>query len=140
MFNSEQIHNTLHFLWKNDGNSEYNKALQDVQTALDLLKESLENKDLVKAAINAADEDMQGRQIIEASNDDRQRYSRIFRRGFKAGVNWQEQQMMKDAVDGTFLTGEYADGTPIDAIFNFDKVVGNKYEEGEKVKIIVIKK
>ena len=60
--------------------------------------------------------------------------------GCKAGANWQEQQMMKDAVDGTFSTGELADGTPIDAIFNFDKVVGNKYEEGEKVKLIVIKK
>lgn len=59
---------------------------------------------------------------------------------FEAGANWQKEQMMKDVVDGTFSTGELADGTPIDAIFNFDKLVRSKYEEGEKVKLIVIKK
>lgn len=58
----------------------------------------------------------------------------------KVGANWQEEQLLAKAVDGTFSTGELADGTPIDAIFNFDKVVRNKYEEGEKVKILVIKR
>lgn len=60
-------------------------------------KKESASEDLEKAAINAADEDMQGRQIMEASNDERQRYSRIFRRGFKAGANWQKQQDNNDA-------------------------------------------
>lgn len=46
--------------------------------------------DLENAALEAADKDMQGRQVMEASNEDRMLYSRIFRRGFKAGVQWKE--------------------------------------------------
>lgn len=47
--------------------------------------------DLEIAAIEAADKDMQGRQIMEESNEKRQLYSRIFRRGFKAGAQWKEE-------------------------------------------------
>lgn len=54
-------------------------------------------------------------------------------------AEWQKQQMTKEAVNGTFLFGELADGTHIDAIFISDKVVRNKYEKGEKVKVWVIK-
>ena len=49
-------------------------------------------KDLDAAAIQAAQSDMQDRQIMEASNDERMLYSRIFRRGFKAGAKWQEEK------------------------------------------------
>lgn len=86
----------------------------------------------MKAAINAADEDMQGRQIMEASNDERQRYSRIFRRGFKAGANWQKQQMMKNACPAEIAKGR-PDGKCI--------VHGNfyRFDTGDKVKLIIIK-
>ena len=55
--------------------------------------------DLEIAAIEAADEGMQGRQIMEESNENRQLYSRIFRRGFKAGAQWKEWHK-QDTHDG----------------------------------------
>ena len=58
-------------------------------------KEEPVSEDLEEAAITAAYEDMQGRQIMEESNENRQLYSRIFRRGFKAGDKWQKQQIKK---------------------------------------------
>ena len=48
---------------------------------------------LDEAAIDAAQLDMQDRQIMEATNDERLRYSRIFRRGFKAGAEWMAGQI-----------------------------------------------
>lgn len=58
---------------------------------------------------------------------------------FAKGRDSMKQQMMKDAVDGTFSFGELADGTPIDSIFVLDKEVKSKYKEGEKVKLLIIK-
>lgn len=49
---------------------------------------------LDEAAIDAAQLDMQDRQIMEATNDERLRYSRIFRRGFKAGVEWMADKVL----------------------------------------------
>lgn len=56
---------------------------------------------LDEAAIDAAQLDMQDRQIMEATNDERLRYSRIFRRGFKAGAQWRDTQIPKlpDSLD-----------------------------------------
>ena len=54
-------------------------------------KPSLPSK-LDEAAIDAAQLDMQDRQIMEATNEERLRYSRIFRRGFKAGAEWMAGQ------------------------------------------------
>ena len=90
------------------------------------------SEDLEKAAIYAADEDMQGRQIMEASNDERQRYSRIFRRGFKAGANWQKQQMMAKAIDAKVVANGM--GNPI--LHLWDK---GRHLIGKKVKLIIIK-
>lgn len=88
------------------------------------------SKDLEKAAITAADEDMQGRQIMEESNENRQLYSRIFRRGFKAGANWQKQQIMKEAVEGT--------ARPDDNEI-WCNLASSNLKDGDKVKVIVIK-
>lgn len=43
---------------------------------------------LDEAAVQAAQVDMCDRQIMEDSNEHRMLYSRIFRRGFKAGAEW----------------------------------------------------
>ena len=63
---------------------------------IDSLQEETVSEDLEQAAITAADEDMQGRQIMEESNENRQLYSRIFRRGFKAGAQWKEELFEKN--------------------------------------------
>lgn len=65
----------------------------DILRYIDSLQEELVSEELEQAAITAADEDMQGRQIMEESNENRQLYSRIFRRGFKAGAKWQQEKM-----------------------------------------------
>jgi hypothetical protein len=51
---------------------------------------------LDEAAIDAAQLDMQDRQIMEDSNEHRMLYSRIFRRGFKAGAEWMAGQFEKN--------------------------------------------
>lgn len=60
-------------------------------------------------------------------------------RTFELGKQEMKQQMMKEAVNGTFSFGELADGTPIDSIFVLDKEARSKYKEGEKVKLLIIK-
>ena len=62
----------------------------DLFAFMDSLPNEPVSEELGDAAIAAADEDMQGRQIMEESNENRQLYSRIFRRGFKAGAKWQK--------------------------------------------------
>jgi len=68
----------------------------DLFAFMDSLPNEPVSEDLVQAAITAADEDMQGRQIMEESNENRQLYSRIFRRGFKAGAQWKEELFEKN--------------------------------------------
>ena len=62
----------------------------DLLVFLDTLE--VKEVDLEESAITAADKDMQGRQIMEESNENRQLYSRIFRRGFKDGAKWQQEK------------------------------------------------
>ena len=49
--------------------------------------------ELDEAAIHAAQIDMCDRQIMEDSSEHRMLYSRIFRRGFKAGAEWMAWQI-----------------------------------------------
>ena len=86
--------------------------------------------DLDEAAIDAAQLDMQDRQIMEAPNEERLRYSRIFRRGFKAGARWMAGQgfSFEDEVyyDGTTPFVKDADFDIIelkDSVKNGDKVI-----------------
>ena len=60
-------------------------------------------------------------------------------RTFELGKQEMKQQMMKEAVNGTFSFGELADGTPIDSIFVLDKEARSKYKVGDKVKLLIIK-
>jgi len=79
-----------------------------IRRFIESLQEEPVSEDLEEAAIDAADNDMQGRQIMEASNEDRMLYSRIFRRGFKAGANWQkakDQETIELAEDHAMLAG-----------------------------------
>jgi hypothetical protein len=102
---------------------------------IDSLQKEPVNEDLSKAAIDAADNDMQGRQIMESSHDDRMLYSRIFRRGFKAGAEWYKAQILKDAVD--MVVGYWM---PNGLSLNVDETE-NIYniDEGDKVKMLIIK-
>ena len=90
--------------------------LYDKQEIIDLWKAGIEYgrnhpkqeqpslpSDLDEAAIDAAQLDMQDRQIMEATNDERLRYSRIFRRGFKAGAEW----MAGQGLEGEQCIGHY---------------------------------
>lgn len=52
--------------------------------------------ELDDAAIQAAQIDMCDRQIMEDSNEHRMLYSRIFRRGFKAGTEWMAEQIKEE--------------------------------------------
>ena len=54
---------------------------------------------LDEAAIQAAQIDMCERQIMEDSNEHRMLYSSIFRRGFKAGVEWMAGQFQQEQPD-----------------------------------------
>ena len=114
------------------------------------------NEELSKVAIDAADNDMQGRQIMEASNEDRMLYSQIFRRGFKAGANWQHekdekqlqdheiykkgkeagmrymrQQMMKNVVEARVSFGQ--------PVLLTRPIPTSLAKDGDKVKLIIVK-
>ena len=58
-----------------------------------------------EAAIQAAQIDMCDRQIMEDSNENRMLYSRIFRRGFKAGAEWMAGQGVN--IRGRVLPGTH---------------------------------
>jgi hypothetical protein len=95
-------------------------------------------KGFSEAAIQAAQSDMQDRQIMEASNDERMRYSRIFRRGFEAGAKWDKEQMMNEAIpckvfwhDGPLL--DYTQEQQDNAL---ERIGANV---GDKVKLIIVK-
>lgn len=73
----------------------YRLACKDISDVLrEIAKESQPPlpSNLDEAAIDAAQLDMQDRQIMEATNDEILRYSRIFRRGFKAGAEYEAEQ------------------------------------------------
>ena len=100
-----------------------------LESAIKYLEPSLPSN-LDEAAIDAAQLDMQDRQIMEAPNEERLRYSRIFRRGFKAGARWMAGQgfSFEDEVyyDGTTPFVKDADFDIIelkDSVKNGDKVI-----------------
>lgn len=119
-------------------------VLTKLKEYIDSLQEEPVSEDLEQAAIAAADEDMQGRQIMEESNENRQLYSRIFRRGFKAGAKWQKQQMMKDAITVTILPANLEETEfcldDYDEVKHITRLVKEEnLKIGDKVKVIVIK-
>ena len=96
------------------------------------------SKDLEIVAIQAAQSDMQDRQIMEASNDERMLYSRIFRRGFKAGAKWNREQMMKKAVEADVMLTLHDKTGDISLHTGYlPKELGIKCDD--KVKIIIVK-
>ena len=83
------------------GNPDWDEAARAVASDLGTLERKLEEKissfpsGLDEAAVQAAQVDMCDRQIMEDSNKHRMLYSRIFRRGFKAGVEWRDALISK---------------------------------------------
>ena len=140
-----------------------NKYRLNLIRAIEYLQEEPVSEDLEKAAITAADEDMQGRQIMEESNEKRQLYSRIFRRAFKAGAKWQKkqdqstielaedhsmlagmekmkEQMMVEAIDVEVKVdaGGYP-YIPLIELYDYDKDIPLA-KMGDKYKVVLIKK
>lgn len=93
---------------------------------------------LDEAAIDAAQLDMQDRQIMEATNDERLRYSRIFRRGFKAGAEWLAGQGINAESEVCKLV-DRAWVTPINEK-QFARDVYNNFVAGDKVIVQIRKK
>ena len=111
-----------------------NEAYAEIEKFIKSLPEEPVSEDLKEAAINASFEDMKDRQIMEDSNEKRNLYSRIFRRGFKAGAQWQREQMMAKAVDGLVVCDNLTHGykdilMEIPSYLNVD----------DEVKVIIIK-
>lgn len=77
------------------------------KAAVEQLEKPSLPSNLGEAAIDAAQLDMQDRQIMEATNDERLRYSRIFRRGFKAGAEWMAGQGWHDITETPSIFGFY---------------------------------
>ncbi len=134
-----------------------NKYRLNLIRAIEYLQEEPVSDDLEEAAITVADKDMQGRQIMEESNENRQLYSRIFRRGFKDGAKWQKQQeytcyeeafedgakwkyeqMLKDAFECEVKVdaGGYP-YIPQMELYDYDKDIPLA-KEGDKYKVILI--
>ena len=88
-----------------------NMRYQHAYTQDDLMK--TKSEDLEEAASKYVREDFHERS----------------RADFKAGAEWQKQQMMKDAVEGEYWIGEIHLDTPI--------IQG--YNDGDRIKFIIIK-
>lgn len=52
---------------------------------------------------------------------------------FKAGAEWQKEQMLKEAVEGTIVDAGFDDHTALVSIPD------KRYDEGDKVRIIIVK-
>lgn len=104
------------------------------------------SEDLEEASITAAFEDMQGRQIMEESNENRQLYSRIFRRDFEAGAKWDERQKAKDAIDGEICEVEVDtcgcglnSHTRLSIVVDDEDLRNMGHKDGDKCKVIILK-
>lgn len=121
------------------------EVLKKVLDYMDEVQKEPVSEELEEAAITAADEDMQGRQIMEESNENRQLYSRIFRRGFKDGAKWKKEQLMAKAIDAVIsqvpCSNEIILYNPASVHFSYLPQEMNKLgvNKGDKVKVIVIK-
>jgi len=76
--------------------------------------------------------DMQDRQIMEATNDERLRYSRIFRRGFKSGAKWLAGQ--GETRDDIVVTGDF------DGKAHIFPIPSSEFNPGDKVVVQIRKK
>lgn len=124
------------------GNPDWHEAARAVASDLRTLERELEEKvislpsNLDEAAIDAAQLDMQDRQIMEATNDERQRYSRIFRRGFKSGAEWMaEQGFIQECIYIEMF--QRAIGDMVNIVFPFKKL---NVKDQDKVIVQVRKK
>ena len=100
------------------------EMLDDISEFIESLQKEPVSEDLKKAAKFYADTHTEW---FDADNN-----PHVFP-AFKAGVNWQKEQMLKDTVDAdaVYMTGE---GT----LFN-PEVLPDNIKPGDKVKIIIVK-
>lgn len=102
MTDKKKLHQILSSLWKNNdsvGKTYYNQALQDVQTAVDLQEEPM-NEDLQEAAWFYADKKACLDKSIFTQKEINEKRSKLeynwedIRTAFKAGAKWQKLQDM----------------------------------------------
>lgn len=94
MIDKKKIHQILSSLWKNDtavGTMDYNQALQDVQTAIDLFPEEPVSEDLEEAAETYTNSrENEKFEVGEGYDMD------DVEKAFKAGAQWQHKQLEKN--------------------------------------------
>lgn len=115
---------------------------KEVDEAFDICIEMLSNPSLpsnmATAAIHAAQNDMCDRQIMEDSDEHRILYSRVFRRGFKAGAEWMAGQgVTVDAKVCKLIDRAWV--TILDEK-QFQNVLYDKFNLGDKVVVQIRKK
>ena len=96
-------------------------VLDQMEDFIDSLPEEHVSEDLEEASIKASFEDMKDRQIMEDSNERRNLYSRIFRRGFKAGAQWNNERVIKKACNWLKKHGGFTLGFPGAEVKDFCK-------------------
>ena len=136
----EELHQILSSLWKDEDSvskAYYNRALPDVQIAIDPTQEESMGEDLEKAA-NEWDAKASFTPFYMTLNENgnpngvRQDYT-THAESFKAGANWQKEQMIAKAIEGKVISNE---GLSFPISYEIYRL---GLEEGDKVKVIVIK-
>lgn len=98
MIDKEKMHQILSSLWENDdkdGKIYYNKALQDVQIAIDSLQEEPVSEDFEEAlAKEWKGYNDRGAATVDALEDNTQELS--FAKGFYRGAKWKAEQFEKE--------------------------------------------
>ncbi len=130
MTDKDKLHQILSSLWKNDdsvGETYYNQALQDVQTAIDLREEHV-SEDLNTAAKEYAN-----------NITDKLGYKLQLRRAVCFGAKWQITKLVEEA--GKHEVKVDAGGYPYIPqieLYDYDKDIPLA-KEGDKYKVILIK-
>ena len=105
------------------------KACKELLSFIDSMQEEPVSEDLEEVAKTYAKKESHGYEpcnIVET---------------FKAGANWQKQQMMKNAIDGVITFDYYGDNDKIYGCIAHDSFCLEELglKDGDKVKLIIIK-
>jgi hypothetical protein len=111
----------------------YNDALKRTISIIESMEEESVSEDLEQKALSLFPVIMADKPFTELDLNEEKR------RIYKAGANWQKEQMMKDAVEGTVEEPECLLWRIISDDLEGLFVVNNNLHDGDRVKIIIIK-
>ena len=114
------------------------KACKELLSFIDSMQEDSVSEDLEEAARNYGDE---LDNILSVGVDDDNSIGEYATQAFKAGAQWQKQQMMKNAKDGVITFDYYGDNDKIYGCIAHDSFSLEELglKDGDKVKLIIIK-